>query len=205
MIRQHYAARLAEARRVGQTQDSVAKAGHLAGQTAISKLLANQNLGPSVETFVKAVRGLGLEVSTFFAEIERQIAAPEAPPVEERSVLDRVLDLEHAVAILRASPSSSTRLSSSPPAVGARSAPCVRQPGRPYEAAPVSSSGHTIHITGTVDPELQSFIHARFADLADRLERLESCLPDDQSPPRADRRASTRARGGHSRRPRSRS
>jgi transcriptional regulator with XRE-family HTH domain len=70
-IRRHYAARLADARRRGFTQKAVATAGKLSGQNAISKLLANENLGPSVETFVKAVTGLGLTVSEFFAEIER--------------------------------------------------------------------------------------------------------------------------------------
>jgi transcriptional regulator with XRE-family HTH domain len=71
LIRRHYAARLATAQRQGVTQQAVATAGQLSGQNAISKLLANHNLGPSVETFVKAVTGLGLDVSAFFAEIEQ--------------------------------------------------------------------------------------------------------------------------------------
>lgn len=78
-IRRHYAARLDEAKRRGLTQQAVASAGQLTGQNAISKLLANDNLGPSVETFVKAVAGLGLEVSTFFAEIEQEQARQRTP------------------------------------------------------------------------------------------------------------------------------
>lgn len=39
-------------------------------QNAISKLEANDNLGPAVGTFVKAVLGLGMPVSKFFAQIE---------------------------------------------------------------------------------------------------------------------------------------
>ena len=89
-IRRHYAARLADARRRGLTQQAVATAGKLPRQNAISKLLANDNLGPSVETFVKAVAGLGLTVSEFFAEIEQRerlhedrAAVPPANPREE--------------------------------------------------------------------------------------------------------------------------
>jgi transcriptional regulator with XRE-family HTH domain len=78
-IRRHYAARLADARRQGLTQQAVATAGQLAGQNAISKLIANRNLGPSVETFVKAVLGLGIDVSEFFAEIEQQRRPRENP------------------------------------------------------------------------------------------------------------------------------
>lgn len=91
-IRRHYAARLADARRQGVTQQAVAIAGQLSGQNAISKLLANRNLGPSVETFVKAVIGLGVDVSDFFAEIEQQArkhedsAIPPSDPVDQLHV-----------------------------------------------------------------------------------------------------------------------
>lgn len=39
-------------------------------QNDVSRLEANDNLGPSVETFVRAVEGLGLKPSEFFREIE---------------------------------------------------------------------------------------------------------------------------------------
>ena len=81
-IRQHYLARLAVARRRGLTQQAVAAAGQLSGQNAISKLIANRNLGPSVDTFAKAVAGLGLSLSAFFAELESRGRRPgELPPM----------------------------------------------------------------------------------------------------------------------------
>lgn len=39
-------------------------------QGMVSKLETNHNLGPAVGTFVKAVEGLGIPVSSFFAQIE---------------------------------------------------------------------------------------------------------------------------------------
>lgn len=50
-------------------QAEIAKAGDVY-QSDISKLESNDNLGPAVETFVKAVEGLGMTVSSFFANIE---------------------------------------------------------------------------------------------------------------------------------------
>lgn len=41
-------------------------------QPLISKLETNDNLGPQVETFVKAIEGMGITVSSFFLQIERQ-------------------------------------------------------------------------------------------------------------------------------------
>jgi transcriptional regulator with XRE-family HTH domain len=70
-IRTHYAAHVSAARKAGQTQQMIARAGGLSGQNAISKLLRNHNQGPSVETFVKAVQGLGLDLSVFFQEMEQ--------------------------------------------------------------------------------------------------------------------------------------
>lgn len=52
-------------------QQDVARAAGLY-QSHISKLEANDKLGPAVEVFVKAVEGLGMPVSQFFAQIERQ-------------------------------------------------------------------------------------------------------------------------------------
>lgn len=42
------------------------------GQNAISKLLRNEHYGPSVETFVRAVLGLGVLPSEFFAALEKE-------------------------------------------------------------------------------------------------------------------------------------
>ena len=51
-------------------QEDIAKAGGLY-QSAVSKLENNDQLGPAVGVFVKAIQGLGLKPSEFFAEIER--------------------------------------------------------------------------------------------------------------------------------------
>jgi transcriptional regulator with XRE-family HTH domain len=58
-------------------QAVIAKAGGL-HQSAISKLESNDNLGPAVEIFIKAVEGLGLTPSAFFAELERS----QNPPLQ---------------------------------------------------------------------------------------------------------------------------
>jgi transcriptional regulator with XRE-family HTH domain len=89
-IRRHYAARLAEARRHGVTQQAIATSGQLAGQNAISKLIANRNLGPSVDTFVKAVLGLGVDLSEFFAEIEQHGRPRENSPISPPDPLDQL-------------------------------------------------------------------------------------------------------------------
>jgi transcriptional regulator with XRE-family HTH domain len=39
-------------------------------QNQISKILSSRTRGPSVETFVRAVEGLGISVSSFFSAIE---------------------------------------------------------------------------------------------------------------------------------------
>jgi transcriptional regulator with XRE-family HTH domain len=67
-IRDHYIRLFKIADR---TQDEVAKAAKLSGQNAISRLLANEKLGPSVETFIKAILGLGITPSQFFAALEQ--------------------------------------------------------------------------------------------------------------------------------------
>ena len=79
----------AAAQRAGITQKEIAQRGGLAGQNAISKLLNNDHLGPTVETFVRAVVGLGKEPSTFFREAEdRASASADATPPEDRSSAD---------------------------------------------------------------------------------------------------------------------
>jgi len=165
---------LADARRAGVTQESVAKAGDLSGQNAISKLLANHNLGPSVETFIKAVKGLGKEVSVFFAEIEHAAAPPT-----DRPILDRIVDLELALEAIASS--SQPTLSSSSLALGAHASPGATH-RRPHGATSVSGSPSGVinnHIS-TVDRfDMQQFeaaVGSRIDVLAHRLERLTDHL-----------------------------
>lgn len=73
--------------RGARKQDEIATAGGL-HQSAISKLEANDNRGPAVETFVKAIQGLGMSPSAFFARIEGVPASadeglPPIVPVDE--------------------------------------------------------------------------------------------------------------------------
>jgi transcriptional regulator with XRE-family HTH domain len=84
-IRRHYAVRFTAAKRRGATQESIAKAGGLRGQNTISTMLANRRRGPTVETFARAVEGLGLTPSEFFLAVERSVehvaATDPATPV----------------------------------------------------------------------------------------------------------------------------
>lgn len=68
-IRRHYERLFALAKKGGATQQSIAARGGLR-QNKISELLDNDRRGPNAETFVKAVEGLGLTLSSFFAQIE---------------------------------------------------------------------------------------------------------------------------------------
>lgn len=68
-MRARYEALIREAKQRGETQETIAERAGLR-QNVISKMLYNDKLGPQVETFVKAVEGLGLPVSVFFAQIE---------------------------------------------------------------------------------------------------------------------------------------
>lgn len=71
--------------RGARTQQEIADAGQLR-QSHISKLESNDNLGPAVGTFVKAVQGLGVSVSDFFRQLEAGdlsiMASSKTPPVE---------------------------------------------------------------------------------------------------------------------------
>lgn len=86
-IRAQYERLFNDAKKMGATQETVARAGGLR-QNKISKILDNGGRGPQVETFVKAVEGLGITVSSFFLQIEvLQSAASKghtAPPVDSR-------------------------------------------------------------------------------------------------------------------------
>lgn len=81
----------------GVTQATVAARGGLSAQNVISKMTANRNLGPQVETFVRAVEGLGLTPSAFFAIVELrhmagvtdQVNPSGNPPIEISKIPDR--------------------------------------------------------------------------------------------------------------------
>jgi transcriptional regulator with XRE-family HTH domain len=64
----------------GATQRTVAEHGGLAGQNAVSRILNGGNDGPTVETFVRGLIGLGVRPSEFFAAIEDQFPIPAIPP-----------------------------------------------------------------------------------------------------------------------------
>lgn len=70
-IRAHYVRAFHES---GRTQQQVAAAAGLT-QNTISKLMANRREGPVVGTLLRAITGLGLLPSMFFAQIE-----DEEPP-----------------------------------------------------------------------------------------------------------------------------
>lgn len=183
-VRAHYARRFEASQ---STQQDVAAAGQLPGQSAIQKLIANRKRGPSVETFLKAVLGLGITVSTFFAELEAPPPTPitepsSQPPFDPSSILDRLRDLERALAAM---------------------APPVAQ-GRVHElSAPLSGPGTVVHITTTtLDERFERMVGAHFETLrvqlersADRLaEHLDTCRGvDSHAPPaRAPHRRRTR-------------
>lgn len=73
-IRAHYEGKFALAKRLGESQESIAARGGLSAQNAISKLLANDKRGPYIDTLLRAIAGLvpPITASEFFAEIEQQ-------------------------------------------------------------------------------------------------------------------------------------
>jgi len=82
-IRADYARRFAELKQQGATQQEVARLGGIAegaGQNSLSRLLKNDKLGPSVEMFVRALLGLRVAPSEFFAGIEHQFPQPDVEP-----------------------------------------------------------------------------------------------------------------------------
>lgn len=70
-IRSAYERAFAEAKKDGETQETVAERGGIR-QNDLSRLFQNDKKGPQVATFVKAIKGLreGMTVSAFFAQIE---------------------------------------------------------------------------------------------------------------------------------------
>jgi transcriptional regulator with XRE-family HTH domain len=156
LIRNHYEQLLADARRAGVTQKSVAEAGALSGQNAISKLLANNNLGPSVETFVKAVRGLGKDLSVFFEEIERGVAPQPAETDAGRShrrIRTRAGIYEHTTVRRDASRASTIREG-------------------PHAATSIALPEFTTDGSESERLELLAFVKAQFEDIERRLDRV---------------------------------
>jgi transcriptional regulator with XRE-family HTH domain len=88
LVREHYK-RLFESS--GRTQTDVARAAGLP-QSAIHKLMANTGDGPSVETLLRAVQGLGITLSEFFGQVEQERSRDGSAPA---SPLDRPAQLEH--------------------------------------------------------------------------------------------------------------
>lgn len=70
-IRSAYERAFAEAKKDGETQETVAERGGIR-QNDLSRLFQNDKKGPQVATFVKAIKGLreGMTVSEFFLQIE---------------------------------------------------------------------------------------------------------------------------------------
>jgi transcriptional regulator with XRE-family HTH domain len=102
-IRAHYVACFMRAQReTGATQSSVSRAGGVA-QNAVSKLMNNDRKGPSVETFLGAVEGLGLSVSAFFAELGDAIAPMPLGNDDYARVVERLIGLEAVVHTMMAS------------------------------------------------------------------------------------------------------
>src|SRR5438876_144652 len=57
----------------GTSQSAVARRGGLSGPDAVSKLLRNDGRGPSVQTLIQTIYGLGLTPAAFFYELERTL------------------------------------------------------------------------------------------------------------------------------------
>jgi transcriptional regulator with XRE-family HTH domain len=172
-IRTHYAQLLADAQRADPrvTQDSVATAGGLA-QNAISKLLANHNLGPSAETLVKAILGLGMTVSEFFAGIEEQ---ERQLPVAAKPILERLQDLELALAALRSSPPSS------PHPTSADASPVDHRRSSHGVASLSPGSTGVVNNIHTHAPDLYEFrqeVAQAFESLHDELKRVASSVAE---------------------------
>jgi hypothetical protein len=76
------------------SQAEVARRGGLSGNNAISRLIVNAKLGPSVANFMKAVHGLGLSLVDFLAGVEESHGATP-------SLTARVEAIERALAALQ--------------------------------------------------------------------------------------------------------
>lgn len=172
-IREHYAA-LVE--RSGLTQYAIAERGGLKGQGTISKLLANTHLGPSVETFVRAVLGTGSDVSAFFAAIERGAGLATTAPGENGgpapSGLARLHEFELACQALAALLSSGSSAASESDATGA---PSAHQDGRADgDQSPSSEGDRSTTPSATLDlRRVEAIVHATTARILADIALLE--------------------------------
>lgn len=140
-IRTHYTTLYEGKRREGVTQRQIADRGGLSGPNPISKLLANEFLGPSVETFVRAVHGLGYDIAGFFATMDRGAALPSPPsgPFEHERIANveaMVRNVVEAVLQINLLSSPASHVAPASPAALASVAPA---PEGSYVAPPVLS------------------------------------------------------------------
>jgi hypothetical protein len=81
----------------GLTQKMVVSQGG-PSQSVLSRMINNHNAGPSVDSFVQAVQGLGMPISQFFAELEHaersfprredpDVITPHAPSLTDAELL----------------------------------------------------------------------------------------------------------------------
>jgi transcriptional regulator with XRE-family HTH domain len=153
-IRAHYAALHAQAQAAGQTQQAIADRGGIAGQNSVSRLLSNDNLGPSVEIFVRAVEGMGKSVSEFFLEIEQGALGLGPSGIGlEATVTDRLDRLEQMLETLRA------RLSS----LSLSAAASVAASGPGAQAPPDTRAGRPLYGYSSLSPGVVN--HNYFAPL----------------------------------------
>jgi transcriptional regulator with XRE-family HTH domain len=184
-IRAHYAALHTQARAAGLTQKAIADRGGIAGQNTVSRLISNDNLGPSVEIFVRAIEGLGKPVSAFFLELEQGAGAPlNAPAAIPASVTDRLQRLERTVELLGhslSSLSSSVMLAASASSALASSGPGAQVPPgtreeRPSHGCSSISPGVINHNhIATIDlRQFEAKIDAKIESVQTTLERLDA-------------------------------
>ena len=94
-IRAHFK-RVMKERQLNQTQ--IARRGGWSNNSAISKLLVNDNLGPEVQTFARAVDGLGMSLSEFFVSLEQEFVPPQTSTTQRPSAIDqKALELSRAI------------------------------------------------------------------------------------------------------------
>lgn len=80
-VRAHFKA---ERERLKLTQDDVAERGNV-DQSRVSKIESDPDYRPQADTFLSAIEGLGLPLSDFFLQLERQTNADSTRPVKSTS------------------------------------------------------------------------------------------------------------------------
>jgi transcriptional regulator with XRE-family HTH domain len=183
-IRAHYATLYAQAQAGGMTQKAIAERGGIAGQNTVSRLLSNDNLGPSVQIFCNAVEGLGKSVAEFFLGIEQGAAMLPPAAATERSLTDRVQSLEQRVEALSLSLSSllsasslsaaaSSGLASSGP--GAQVPPGNREGGASHGSAAVSQGVINYNHIATFElSQFEAKVQSRIDEIGTTLARLDA-------------------------------